>query len=117
MIFGRASTLSRNTKTMRSHLTRLCLSAFLLLATSLHAQEQPAEQLPVPGKVITITPEAGYHNEPSIAVNAKDPSQLVAAYQVRASVAYSRDAGNSWNIATGTPPNDYRVSGDVSVTY
>src|SRR5271166_3111049 len=103
---------------MRSHLTRLRLSALLLLATSLHAQGQPAEQLPpVPGNVITITPEAGFHNEPSIAVNAKDPSQLVAAYQVRASVAYSQDAGNSWKIATGTAPKDYRVSGDVSVTY
>jgi len=93
---------------------------FLWLAAVLRAQDQPAspEQLPpVPGRVITITPEAGYHNEPSIAVNAKDGSQLVAAYQVRASVAYSQDAGNSWKIATGTAPNDYRVSGDVSVTY
>jgi hypothetical protein len=87
----------------------------LLLAAGLQAQDQLP---PVPaGKVITITPEAGYKNEPSIAVNAKDPSQLVAAYQKRSAVAYSQDGGNSWKIATGTAPSDYRVSGDVSVTY
>ncbi len=87
----------------------------LLLAAGLQAQDQLP---PVPGgKVVTITPEAGYKNEPSIAVNAKDPSQLVAAYQKRSAIAYSQDAGSSWKIATGTAPTDYRVSGDVSVTY
>ena len=108
---------------MRFHLSNLSLLTLLLLATFLQAQDQaapsgPADQLPpVPGKVVTITPEAGYRNEPSIAVNAKDPSQLVAAYQTNASVAYSQDAGSSWKIATGTAPKDYRISGDVSVTY
>jgi len=108
---------------MRSHLRQLSILTFLSLAVCLPAQEQAsptdsAEQLlPVPGRIITITPDAGYHGEPSIAVNAKDPAQLVAAYQVRASVAYSQDAGNSWKVAAGTAPTDYRVSGDVSVTY
>ncbi len=103
---------------MRSHLTAFCLPTLLLLA-SLHAQEQPspAELPPVPGKLITITPQAGYRNEPSIAVNANNPSQLVAAYQTNASVAYSQDGGSSWKTATGTAPKDYRVSGDVSVIY
>jgi hypothetical protein len=88
-----------------------------LLAAGLQAQDQAIEQLPpVPGKVITITPEAGYRNEPSIAVNAKNPSQLVAAYQVQASVAYSQDGGHSWRMAAGLALTDYRVSG-VSVTY
>ena len=50
-------------------------------------------------------------------MNAKDPSQLVAAYQTNATPAYSQDAGSSWKIATGTAPKDYRISGDVSVTY
>src|SRR5208337_2815264 len=112
--------LRTTTKTMRSLLTRLCLSALLLLAATLHAQEQaaPADQLPpVPGKVFTVTPQAGYRSEPSIAVNAKNPSQVVAAYQTLATVAYSQDGGSSWKIATGTAPKDYRVSGDVSVTY
>src|SRR5208282_6591003 len=101
----------RNMTNMRFPLLFLTL----LLAVGLQAQDQLP---PVPaGKVITITPEAGYKNEPSIAVNAKDPSQLVAAYQKRSAVAYSQDGGNSWKIAAGTAPADYRVSGDVSVTY
>ena len=105
---------------MRSHLNRFFLLTFLLLAASLHAQEQaaPADQLPpVPGKVFTVTPEAGYRSEPSIAVSAKNPSQVVAAYQALASVAYSQDGGSSWKVAAGTAPADYRVSGDVSVAY
>jgi len=104
--------------TMRSHLSRFCLPA-LFLAAALHAQQPlPVEQLPlVPGKVLTITPQAGYRNEPSIAVNAKNPSQIVAAYQVPATVAFSQDGGGSWKVATGTAPKDYRVSGDVSVIY
>jgi len=67
--------------------------------------------------VFTVTPEAGYRSEPSIAVSAKNPSQVVAAYQTLATVAYSQDGGSSWKTATGTAPADYRVSGDVSVTY
>ena len=108
---------------MRSHLTKLSVLTFFLLAPLVRAQDQAApasaaDQLPpVPGNVVTITPEAGYRNEPSIAVNAKDPSQLVAAYQTNASVAYSQDAGSTWKIATGTAPKDYRISGDVSVIY
>ena len=108
---------------MRSNLPKLSVLTLLLLAPLLQAQDQaapaaPAEQLPpVPGKVITITPEAGYRNEPSIAVNPENPSQVVAAYQNQASVAYSQDAGISWKIAAGTAPKDYRISGDVSVTY
>jgi hypothetical protein len=104
--------------TTRSHLIRFCLLV-LLLATALFAQQPAAsDQLPsVPGKTFTITPQSGYRNEPSIAVNAKNPSQVVAAYQVPATVAYSQDGGGSWKIATGTAPKDYRVSGDVSVIY
>ena len=72
---------------------------------------------PAPGQVVTLTPEAGFHNEPSIAVNPNNASQVVAAYQVPATVAFSRDGGSSWKVATGTAPTDYRVSGDVSITY
>jgi hypothetical protein len=71
----------------------------------------------VPGKVITVTPDAGFHNEPSIAVNAANSSQVVAAYQSHASVVFSKDGGNTWKPATGTASTNYKVSGDVSVTY
>ncbi len=75
-------------------------------------------QLPlVPGTVVTVTPAAGFHNEPSIAVNAVNPSQLVAAYQAHASIVFSQDGGISWKAATGTGSTDYKVSGDVGVTY
>jgi hypothetical protein len=91
-----------------------------LLAKSLLAQPSPAEVgLPLPpgAHVVKLTPRAGDFTEPSIAVNARDPRQLVGAFQVNASVAYSRDAGQTWTLAEGTVPPDYKVSGDVSVAY
>ncbi|HEU4415606.1 MAG TPA: sialidase family protein [Candidatus Angelobacter sp.] len=78
-----------------------------------------AQQLaPAPKAHLTdITPKAGFFNEPAIAVNPADAQQLVAAWQVNASAAYSRDGGQTWKIAEGTAPGKYRISGDVSVTY
>ncbi len=98
--------------------------AFFISAGS-WAQEPAAAPLvpavtrlaPAPGQVVTLTPEAGFHNEPSIAVDPANAAHLVAAYQVPATVAFSGDGGSSWKVATGTAPTDYRVSGDVSVTY
>jgi hypothetical protein len=93
----------------------------MIAAVSTQAQQTPtstAAQLPaVPGKVFTITPDAGFHNEPSIAVNPGNPLQVVAAYQAHASVAFSQDGGNSWKTAAGTASTAYKVSGDVSITY
>src|SRR5208283_2306651 len=109
---------------MRSQLSRFCLPSFLFLVAVFQAQEQaspvgsaPGQLPPVPGTVSTITPQSGFRNEPAIAVNPRNPSQVVAAYQAPATVAYSQDAGASWKVVTGTAPPDYRVSGDVSVTY
>ena len=103
----------------------LYIAAVIFFAVSAKAQEPtapsaspvPMQLAPAPGQVVTLTPEAGFHNEPSIAVNPMNASQIVAAYQVPATVAFSRDGGSSWQVATGTAPSDYRVSGDVSVTY
>ena len=73
---------------------------------------------PPPGaQVIQITSVPGPFSEPSIAVDPSNPGQLVAAYQVNASIAYSRDAGKTWTTAEGTAATDYRRSGDVSVAY
>jgi len=86
----------------------------LLFAVSVAAQQLP----PAPGAhVITVTAEAGYFNEPSIAVNPRNPRQVVAAYQVPAHIAYSEDSGDSWRLASPVAPKDYKISGDVSVTY
>jgi hypothetical protein len=67
--------------------------------------------------VTDVTPTPGWFTEPSIAVSALNPQQVVAAYQDDAHIAYSMDAGRHWAIASGTAPQNYRVSGDVSVTY
>src|SRR5262249_28695374 len=90
---------------------------FLILA--LCACSLVAQQLPPAPKahLVDINPKPGFFNEPSIAVNPKDPQQLVVAWQVNASVAYSTDSGQTWPIAEGPPPKTFRVSGDVSVTY
>jgi hypothetical protein len=89
----------------------LCL---LLCTGSLLAQSLP----PAPKTHLAdINPKPGFYNEPSIAVNPGNPQQLVVAWQVNASVAYSADGGQTWNLAEGTAPKEYRVSGDVSVTY
>lgn len=89
---------------------------FLLLLTSgaLSAQQLP----PAPNLHLTdITPKPGFFNEPAIAVNPLDPGKLVVAWQINASAAYSVNGGESWRIAEGTAPKNYRISGDVSLTY
>ena len=92
------------------------LLAMLLLVSGLSAQQSP---LPSAPKVhlTDITEKPGYFNEPSIAVNPKNPQQLAVAWQVNASAGYSSDGGKTWAIAAGTAPKNYRVSGDVSITY
>ncbi len=104
--------------------TWLIWTGALLLAglASVRAQEVAAKAAVAPlpmvnGSVVTVTPDAGFHNEPSMAVNAGNPSQVVAAYQANASVVYSQDGGNSWKSATGTASPNYKISGDVAVTY
>lgn len=90
-----------------------------LLLFALCAATLQAQQLPVAPKarIIDINSKPGFFNEPAIAVNPANPQQLVVAWQVNASAAYSPDGGRTWTIAEGTAPKDYRVSGDVSVVY
>lgn len=104
----------------RSALARTSLSwlaAFMLfgaLAPCAIAQALPSAPV---SRLIDLTPHAGFFNEPSIAVNPNNPHQLVAAYQVGATAAFSSDAGEHWTLAAATAPKDYAVSGDVSVTF
>lgn len=69
------------------------------------------------GTVISLTPTPGYFTEPSVAVNPNDPGQVFVAFQDNAHVSYSNNSGKTWDAATGVAPANYRVSGDVSVTY
>ena len=95
---------------------QLSVFVFIVLA-AMSSRAQQSQLPPVPGKVVAITPEAGFHDEPSIAVNQRDPSQVLVAYQVPATVAYSRDGGGTWKIAEGTASTDYKLSGDVVTVY
>lgn len=91
-----------------------------LLAIPAFSQVSSAtSELPTPPavRVLKLTPAAGDFTEPSIAINPANPQQLVGAFQVNASVSYSEDAGQTWTLAEGTAPADYKVSGDVSVAY
>ena len=90
------------------------LLTICLFVASLSAQQLP----PAPKSHLTdITPKPGFFNEPAMAVNPLNPQQLVVAWQINASVAYSIDGGQSWSIAEGTAPKEYKVSGDVSLAY
>lgn len=95
------------------------LFALFIFILALFASTLNAQQLPPAPKahLVDITPKPGYFNEPSIAVNPKNPKEVAVAWQINASVGYSRDGGLTWSIAQGTAPKEYRVSGDVSVTY
>jgi len=94
------------------------LAVATLLLSSAHARGADAALSPPPGaQIVTLTPRPGSYSEPSIAINPNDPQQVVAAFQVKASAAYSRDAGRTWTVAEGTAPPDYRMSGDVSITF
>jgi hypothetical protein len=87
------------------------------LAQTAPSTPEAALATPPSAQVIPVTPAPGDFSEPSIAIDPNDPQKLVAAYQVNASVAYSRDGGKTWTIAEGTAATDYRRSGDVSVAY
>jgi hypothetical protein len=68
-------------------------------------------------KLINLPRRPGNFTEPSMAINPQKPSQVLAAFQAPATVAYSEDSGENWQFASGTAPENYKVSGDVSITY
>jgi hypothetical protein len=98
---------------------RIVLLLCLLTAPAFSQTSPASSQLSPPpaARVVKLMTIPGDFTEPSIAINPNDPHQLVGAFQVNASVAYSRDAGRTWTLAEGTAPTDYKVSGDVSVVY
>lgn len=95
-------------------LSALFLLAFCLVALPAHSQALTR----APGATVTtVTPHPGFFTEPSIAINPRNPQQVVAAFQDNAHIAYTRDGGRHWHLATGIAPPNFRVSGDVSVAY
>jgi len=79
----------------------------------------PAQELSKAPKsqVFNLTPTPGYFTEPGIVVNPANPQQVVAVFQDNAHAAYSQDAGQTWQVADGVAPGNYRVSGDVSTVF
>ncbi len=95
--------------------TAASVIAFVLyIPPTAGAQSLPAAPR---ARIINLTPRAGFFDEPSIAVDPAHPKRVVAAYQVPAHAAYSRDSGRAWKRARGVADPNYRMSGDVSVTF
>lgn len=104
------------------YISEMKLTKYLLaaaLSTLPFSPDLPAQDLPAApdAHVFTLTPKPGFFTEPSIAVNPRNPQQVVAVFQDNAQAAYSEDAGRTWQLAEGVAPKNYRISGDVSVTF
>jgi hypothetical protein len=73
--------------------------------------------------VLTVSPAAGHYSEPGIAINPRNPKQIVVVFQGGKSIqgtanaAYSTDGGHTFTLAQGTPSPDWKVLGDVSTTF
>ncbi|HET9180374.1 MAG TPA: sialidase family protein [Terriglobia bacterium] len=90
---------------------------FCVLVAVAASGQPPTRQAPPAAEVATLTPHRGYFNEPSVAINPRNPQQVVVAYQTGARIAFSDDGGTNWSAARDTMPSNYGVSGDVSVAY
>jgi len=95
---------------------RLRIAYALWMGTPLLLCGQDLPKAPQ-AQVFTLTPTPGTFTEPGIAVNPLNPQQVVAVFQDNAHAAYSQDAGRTWQLAEGVEAKNYRISGDVSVTF
>ena len=94
----------------------LGIGAMLMPFVFLHGQKHSPLPPAPDASIVTVTPP-GFSSEPSVAVNQLYPQQVVVAYQSPASIVYSQDAGKHWIHATDVAPKNWKVSGDVSVTF
>jgi hypothetical protein len=95
---------------------RLLFTLAVLIGLSAPLRSQTLQKAPG-AEVVSLTPTPGPFTEPGIAINPNNSRQIVAVFQDNAHASYSQDAGHSWHAAEGVPPQNYRVSGDVSMTY
>ena len=100
---------------MKKNLFLIAISAALLLGGGIAKAQESLPRAPH-AQVTALTP-AGNSSEPSVAVNPVNPQQVVVAYQVPASIAYSTDAGVHWEHPGDVAPKNLRISGDPSVTF
>jgi hypothetical protein len=84
-----------------------------------------AQTLPTAPKsqVVTVSPEGGHYTEPGIAINPRNPKQVVVVFQGgkgvqgTATAAFSTDGGVTFALASGTDDSDWKVLGDVTTTF
>ena len=101
---------------LRFHGRRFLFTLVLIAITSALGSGQELARAPG-AEVFSLTPNPGFFTEPSVAVNPRNPQQVVTVFQDNAKAAYSQDAGHTWQLAAGVEPANYRVSGDVSVAF
>ncbi len=98
--------------------SRIPATVLCVALSAAFAQDAPKELVRAPGAAVTsLTPEPGFFTEPAIAVNPRNPEQVTSAYQSSVRLASSQDGGQHWTAAEGGAPPNYKVSGDVSLTY
>jgi len=97
---------------------RMKLSSLLLLLASCAATLAQTTSLPpAPARhIVTVSAANSRGNEPSIAVNPNNPTQVVAAFQP-ATVAYSTDGAQTFTTAEIPAIDGWRGGGDVSVAF
>lgn len=66
--------------------------------------------------VVTVSPTNSRASEPAIAVNPRNPDEVVVAFQP-ATIAYSTDSAQTFAKAELPPIEGWRGGGDVSVTF
>jgi hypothetical protein len=100
------------------HFSRFFSSALFVLVygAPLLAQGPDLPKAPQ-AQIFSLTATVGPFTEPAIAVNPKNPQQVVGVFQDNVHAAYSQDAGHTWQLAENVDPKNYRVSGDVSVAF
>ncbi len=102
---------------MKNFPISIVIDAAIVLASGVAgAQVQPPLPRAPQAQVTTLT-SPGYSSEPSVAVDPNNSQQVVVAYQVPASIAYSTDAGAHWDHAKDVAPKNFQVSGDPSVAF
>ncbi|GGA41663.1 sialidase family protein [Dyella nitratireducens] len=93
----------------------VCLVA-ALVPISLFAADTVAEPM-VPQATVTTLTKPGFFTEPGIAISPLDPDKVTAIYQDNVHIAFSNNAGANWTDVPKVAPPEWRVSGDVSITY
>jgi len=94
--------------------------AFLLFSLICLAQELP---LAPRARIITVSPDGGHYSEPGIAINPRNPKQVVVVFQGgkkvqgTATAAWSSEGGLTFTLAQGTGDSNWKVLGDVTTTF